>query len=98
GKDFQLPNLAKPLAIDSMKQAMTQLDLLQPQWEGAVMFTSPHVIMNVQFPAPSSDNFVGLAIPPDTTGKIVEKGGTALRTFSATEDASDPDAAISGCI
>jgi len=98
GKDFQLPNLAKPLTIDSMKQAMTQLDLLQPQWKGAVMFTSPHVIMNVQFPATSSDNFVGLAIPPDTTGKIVEKGGTALRTFSATEDASDPDAAISGCI
>jgi hypothetical protein len=98
GKDFQMPNLTKPLAIDSMKQAMGQLDLLQPQWQGAVMFTSPHVIMNVQFPADASDNFVGLAIPPDSTGKIVEKGGTALRTFSATEDASDPDAAISGCI
>ena len=98
GKDFQLPNLFMPLAIDSMKNAMTQLDLLQPQWKGAVMFTSPHVIMNVQFPATASDNFVGLAIPPDTTGKIVEKGGTALRTFIATADASDPDAAISGCI
>ena len=99
GKDFALPNMAKPVAFDSMTQVMSQIDLLQPQWQGAVMFTSPHVIMNVQFPANASDNFVGLAIPPVSSDvKFVEKGGTALRTFSATEDASDPEAAISGCI
>jgi hypothetical protein len=99
GKTFELPEAGKPLAVDSMKEAMSWLDLLQRQWQGAVMYTSPHVIMNVQFPSTSSDNFVGLAIPLDgNTGKIEQKTGLAMRTFSATADAADPNAAISGCI
>jgi len=98
GRDFHLPDVARPLTISSMKTAIAQLDQLGPQWQGAVMFTSPHVIMNVHFPASTSDNFVGLAIPPASDDKIIEEGGSALRTFSATEDASDSAAAISGCI
>jgi hypothetical protein len=98
GKSFQLPTNGRAAGLDSMKQVMGQLDLLQGQWKGAVMFTSPHVIMNVAFPSSSSNNFVGLAIPPNAAGKTVEIGGTALRTFLATEDSADPNAAISGCI
>jgi hypothetical protein len=98
GRDFHLPDGARPLTISSMKTAIAQLDQLGPQWHGAVMFTSPHVIMNVHFPASTSDNFVGLAIPPASDDKIIEEGGSALRTFSATEDASNSAAAISGCI
>jgi hypothetical protein len=99
GKDFVLPAAGQTLGVDSMREAMSRIDLLQPQWQGAVMYTSPHVIMNVAFPSTASDNFVGLAIPLDSsTGRIEQKTGIALRTFSATADASDPNAAISGCI
>ena len=98
GKEFHMPDEGQPLAVNSMKEALTQLDTLQARWQGAVMFTSPHVIMNVGFPVKASDNFVGLAIPRDTSTKVMERGGTQLRTFNATADASDPKAAISGCI
>ena len=99
GKGFELPEARQALQVDSMKQAMSRIDLLQPQWQGAVMYTSPHIIMNVQFPSTASENFVGLAIPLDgNTGRIEQKTGLLMRTFSATADASDPNAAISGCI
>jgi len=98
GKDFHLPDNDRPLMVNSMREAMTKLDQLGGRWQGAAIFTSPHVIMNVHFPTDAHDNFVGLAIPPDSDSKIMERGGSKLRTFSATEDVYDPDAAISGCI
>lgn len=98
GENFHMPDNKRPLVVNSMQEAMTKLDQLRSEWQGAVIFTSPHVIINVHFPTIAHDNFVGLAIPPDSDSKIMEKGGSELRTFSATEDVYDPDAAISGCI
>jgi len=98
GKDFHLPDRARQTVVTSMNAALAQLDTMGPSWWGAVIFTSPHIITNVRFPTEAGPDFIGLAIPPVSNLKIIETGGRALRTFSATEDAINPDAPIAGCI
>jgi hypothetical protein len=98
GKDFHLPDRMQPVSVTSMAAALAMLDAMGPKWWGAVIFTSPHIITNVHFPSKAGNDFVGLAIPPDSDLKILDTGGRELRTFSATEGASDRDAPISSCI
>ncbi len=98
GKDIQLPDRASQSGVNAMSDALAALDTLGPRWWGAVIFTSPHIITNVRFPSDAGHDFIGLAIPPVSDEKIIDTGGKGLRTFSATEDARDPDAPISRCI
>ena len=103
GQDFHLPDggpqdLSLQPGVTSMRAALDQLDAMgSAKWLGAVIFTSPHIITNVRFPTDTGHDFIGLAIPPSGQ-KIIEHGGQGLRTFSATEDAINPDAPISRCI
>ena len=104
GQDFHLPDSgpqdhALQPGVNSMHAALDQLDAMgRAKWLGAVIFTSPHIITNVRFPTDTGHDFIGLAIPPSGGQKIIEHGGQGLRTFSATEDAINPDAPISRCI
>jgi hypothetical protein len=99
GKDFHLTDRSLQPGVTSMSAALDQLAAMgSAKWLGAVIFTSPHIITNVRFPTDAGHDFIGLAIPPSGDQKIIETGGKGLRTFSATEDAFDPDAPISRCI
>jgi hypothetical protein len=98
GKNFQLPARGQQNVVTSMSTALSALDAVNANWRGAVIFTSPHIITNVRFPTDAGHDFIGLAIPPNGDQKIIETGGKSLRTFSATQDAFDPDAPISRCI
>ena len=99
GKDFHLPDRTLQPGVTAMSSALAALDAMgSPNGWGAVIFTSPHIITNVRFPTDAGPDFIGLAIPPVSDLKIIETGGRALRTFSATEDAFDPEAPISRCI
>jgi hypothetical protein len=99
GKDFHLPDRTLQPGVTAMSNALAELDDMgNSKWLGAVIFTSPHIITNVRFPTDAGPDFLGLAIPPRGDEKIIETGGKGLRTFSATEDAFDPEAPISRCI